>query len=421
MKIGIIGLGYVGLITGVGFASLGNKVFGIDVDEKKVEKINKGESPIYEKDLECKLKEIKEKFTATTKIEELRDCEIIFICVGTPSKEDGSIDLKYIKQAAEDLSKILDSCKVIVVKSTVIPGTTESLIPILENEKKKVGRDFGLAMNPEFLREGSALKDFFEPDRIVVGSYDEKTKEILEELYKDFNCPKIFTNIKTAEMIKYASNAFLATKISFINEIGNICKKFGIDVYDVAEGMGYDKRIGREFLNAGIGFGGSCFPKDVKALINIAKEVGEEPKLLEEVIKLNEKQPFKKIEIVKKKFPNLKNKKVALLGLTFKPNTDDVRESRAIPIIQKLIEEDAIIHAHDPKGIENTKLIFPENEKLRYIEDPQEAIDKSDIVLLLTEWPHFRKLDFKDKLVVDGRNVIPKEQREGLNYEGICW
>jgi len=418
MKIGIIGLGYVGLITGVGFASLGNKVFGIDVDEKKIEKINKGESPIYEKDLESKLKENKENFTATTKIEELKDCEIIFICVGTPSKEDGSIDLKYIKQAAEDISKILDSYKIIVVKSTVIPGTTESLIKILG---KKVGRDFGLAMNPEFLKEGSALKDFFEPDRIVVGSYDEKTKEILEELYKDFNCPKIFTNIKTAEMIKYASNAFLATKISFINEIGNICKKLGIDVYDVAEGMGYDKRIGREFLNAGIGFGGSCFPKDVKALIAKAKEIGYDPKLLQEVIEINEKQPFKKIEIVKKKVSNLKNKKIALLGLTFKPHTDDIRESRAIPIIQKLIEEDAIIHAHDPKGIENTKLIFPENEKLRYIEDPQEAIDKSDIVLLLTEWPHFRKLDFKDKLVVDGRNVIPKEQREGLNYEGICW
>jgi len=418
MKIGIVGLGYVGLITGVGFASLGNKVVGIDVDEKKIEKINKGESPIYEKDLESKLKEIKENFTATTKIEELKDCEIIFICVGTPSKEDGSIDLKYIKQAAEDISKILDSYKVIVVKSTVIPGTTESLIKILG---KKVGRDFGLAMNPEFLKEGSALKDFFEPDRIVVGSYDEKTKEILEELYKDFNCPKIFTNIKTAEMIKYASNAFLATKISFINEIGNICKKLGIDVYDVAEGMGYDKRIGREFLNAGIGFGGSCFPKDVKALIAKAKEIGYDPKLLQEVIEINEKQPFKKIEIVKKKVSNLKNKKIALLGLTFKPHTDDIRESRAIPIIQKLIEEDAIIHAYDPKGIENTKLIFPENEKLRYIEDPQEAIDKSDIVLLLTEWPHFRKLDFKDKLVVDGRNVIPKEQREGLNYEGICW
>jgi len=418
MKIGIVGLGYVGLITGVGFASLGNKVVGIDVDEKKIEKINKGESPIYEKDLESKLKEIKENFTATTKIEELKDCEIIFICVGTPSKEDGSIDLKYIKQAAEDISKILDSYKVIVVKSTVIPGTTESLIKILG---KKVGRDFGLAMNPEFLKEGSALKDFFEPDRIVVGSYDEKTKEILEELYKDFNCPKIFTNIKTAEMIKYASNSFLATKISFINEIGNICKKLGIDVYDVAEGMGYDKRIGREFLNAGIGFGGSCFPKDVKALIAKAKEIGYDPKLLQEVIEINEKQPFKKIEIVKKKVSNLKNKKIALLGLTFKPHTDDIRESRAIPIIQKLIEEDAIIHAYDPKGIENTKLIFPENEKLRYIEDPQEAIDKSDIVLLLTEWPHFRKLDFKDKLVVDGRNVIPKEQREGLNYEGICW
>ncbi|RLJ01842.1 MAG: UDP-glucose 6-dehydrogenase [Candidatus Aenigmatarchaeota archaeon] len=411
MKIGIIGLGYVGLITGVGFASLGNKVFGIDVDEKKVEKINKGESPIYEKDLERKLKEIKENFTATTKIEELKDCEIIFICVGTPSKEDGSIDLKYVKQAAEDISKILDSYKVIVVKSTVIPGTTESLIKILG---KKVGRDFGLAMNPEFLKEGSALKDFFEPDRIVVGSYDEKTKEILEELYKDFNCPKIFTNIKTAEMIKYASNSFLATKISFINEIGNICKKLGIDVYDVAEGMGYDKRIGREFLNAGIGFGGSCFLKDMKALIAKAKEIGYDPKLLKEVIEINEKQPLKIIKLLKKHIPNLTGKEIGILGLSFKTETDDIRESRAIPIVGKLLEEKAIVKVYDPKAMENFKKLYPQ---IKYCS--LDEVLNSEAILILTKWKEFENLNYKGKIVIDGRRIL--KAKEAKIYEGVCW
>jgi len=419
MKLGIIGLGYVGLITGVGFASLGHKVIGLDVDKEKIEKINKQICPIYEYGLEEKLREIKDNFVATYKIEELEDCKIIFICVGTPSKEDGSIDLTYIRQVANDISRILNNYKVITIKSTVVPGTTESLIPILERDGKEIGKDFGLAMNPEFLREGQALKDFFEPDRIVIGCYDEKSKKILEELYKEFNYPKIFTNIKTAEMIKYASNAFLATKISFINEIGNICKKLGIDVYDVAEGMGYDKRIGRAFLNAGIGFGGSCFPKDVKALIAKAKEIGGEVKLLEEVIRLNEKQPLKILEILKKKYEKLENKKVAILGLTFKSYTDDVRESRTIPIIRELLREKAIIYAHDPKGIENMKLIFPENENLFYLRNAQEAIDKSEIILLLTDWPQFKELNFKDKFVVDGRYIVPKEKRN--KYEGICW
>ncbi len=414
MKIGIIGLGYVGLITGVGFASLGNKVIGVDIDNNKINKINTGETPIYEQGLEEKLKEVKENFKATTNINDLKDSEIIFVCVGTPSKEDGSIDLKYVRRAAEDISKILGSYRVIVIKSTVIPGTTESLIKILEKNDKKVGEDFGLGMDPEFLKEGNALKDFLEPDRIVVGSYDEKSKEILAELYKEFNCPKLFVNIKTAEMIKYASNSFLATKISLINEIGNICKKLGIDVYAIAEGIGYDKRIGREFLNAGIGFGGSCFPKDIKALIAKSNEIGHEPKLLQEIIKINEKQPLKKIEFLKKHIPNLKGKEIGILGLAFKPETDDVRESRAIPIVKELLKEEVIIKAYDPKAIENFKKLFPQ---IKYC-SPEEILN-SEAILILTNWKEFEKLDYKGKTVIDGRRIL--KAKEAKIYEGICW
>ncbi len=414
MNIGIIGLGYVGLITGVGFASLGNKVIGVDIDNNKINKINTGETPIYEQGLEEKLKEVNDNFRATTNINDLKDSEIIFVCVGTPSKEDGSIDLKYVRRAAEDISKILGSYRVIVIKSTVIPGTTESLIKILEKNDKKVGEDFGLAMNPEFLKEGSSLKDFFEPDRIVIGSYDEKSKEILAELYKDFNCPKLFANIKTAEMIKYASNSFLGTKISFINEIGNICKKLGIDVYAIAEGIGYDKRIGREFLNAGIGFGGSCFPKDIKALIAKSNEIGHEPKLLQEIIKINEKQPLKKIEFLKKHIPNLKGKEIGILGLAFKPETDDVRESRAIPIVKELLKEEVIIKAYDPKAIGNFKKLFPQ---IKYC-SPEEILN-SEAILILTNWKEFENLDYRKNIVIDGRGIL--KAKEAKIYEGICW
>ncbi len=414
MNIGIIGLGYVGLITGVGFASLGNKVVGVDIDNNKINKINTGETPIYEQGLEEKLKEVKENFKATTNINDLKDSEIIFVCVGTPSKEDGSIDLKYVRRAAEDISKILGSYRVIVIKSTVIPGTTESLIKILEKNDKKVGEDFGLGMDPEFLKEGNALKDFLEPDRIVIGSYDEKSKEILAELYKDLNCPKLFANIKTAEMIKYASNSFLATKISLINEIGNICKKLGIDVYAIAEGIGYDKRIGREFLNAGIGFGGSCFPKDIKALIAKSNEIGHEPKLLQEIIKINEKQPLKKIEFLKKHIPNLKGKEIGILGLAFKPETDDVRESRAIPIVKELLKEEVIIKAYDPKAIGNFKKLFPQ---IKYC-SPEEILN-SEAILILTNWKEFENLDYRKNIVIDGRGIL--KAKEAKIYEGICW
>ena len=414
MKIGIIGLGYVGLITGVGFASLGNKVIGVDLEKEKVEMINRGEAPIYEKGLEEKLKEVKDNLTATSSIEELKDCELIFICVGTPSREDGSMDMKYIENAAGDISSILDNYKLIIVKSTVVPGTTENLIPVLEKNGKKIGEDFGLAMTPEFLKEGCALEDFFKPDRIVIGFYDEKSKEILDRLYKDFDCPKLYTNLKTAEMIKYASNSFLATKVSFINEIGNICKKLGINTYEVADGMGYDDRIERKFLNAGVGFGGSCFPKDVNALIAKADEIGEESKLLKEVMGLNERQPLKLIELLKKHVPDLKEKNIGILGLAFKSETDDVRESRAIPVVRKLLEEGASVKAYDPKAIENFKKHFPD---LKYC-SAEEVLD-SDAILILTDWDEFKNLDYSGKVVIDGRRLL--KAKEARVYEGICW
>ncbi|HHH80271.1 MAG TPA: UDP-glucose/GDP-mannose dehydrogenase family protein, partial [Thermoplasmatales archaeon] len=274
MNISIIGTGYVGLVTGACFAKLGNNVICVDIDEKKIEKINKGLSPIYEEGLEELLVENKNRIHATKDYKyAIQNTDVTFICVGTPSKEDGSIDLKFVKKAAEEIGKQLknkDKWHLVVMKSTVLPGTTRDVVlPLLEQYSgKKAGKDFGLTMNPEFLREGVAVKDFLEPDRIVIGYYDDKSRKVLKELYKDFSCPILETSLSAAEMIKYASNAFLATKISFINEIGNMCKKLDIDTYEVAEGMGLDKRIGRAFLDSGIGWGGSCFPKDLDALIS---------------------------------------------------------------------------------------------------------------------------------------------------------
>jgi len=422
MKIGVIGMGYVGLIQSVGLANIGFNIVGIDVDKEKVEKLNRGIVTIHEPGVEELLKKNLNKLEFTTSYEKIKKCEVIFICVGTPQDKHGKANLNYVFSAVESIKgNLSDGYKIIAVKSTVPVGTNRKIKEILKVE------DVDIVSNPEFLREGSALEDFFNPDRVVLGFENEKKEKAREsmlriyKLFKDKGVPFLITNWETAEMIKYASNAFLATKISFINEIGNICKKLGIDVYEVAKGMGYDKRICGKFLNAGIGFGGSCFPKDVKALIAKAKEIGEEARILEEIIKVNEKQPLKIFEIIRQKGIDLKNKKVAVLGLTFKPNTDDVRESRAIVIIKKLLEEEAIIYASDPMGTENMKKIFPENENLKYLSNPQEAVDKSEIVLLLTEWPNFKELNFGDKLIIDGRNIIPKEKRKNLNYEGICW
>lgn len=421
MRISIIGSGYVGLVTGIGFAELGNDVIFIDVDENKVKLINEGKPHFYEKDLEKLMLRNRHQYRATTNYKDVLNTDITFICVGTPSKENGSIDLRFVESASREIGKVLnnkDDFHVIVVKSTVLPGTTENIVkPIIEMESDKMAfRDFGLAVNPEFLREGNAVEDFFHPDRIVIGVRDKKTRSILEELYKPFNCPKLITDIKTAEMIKYASNAFLATKISFANEIGNICKKLGIDVYEVFRGVGLDHRINPSFFRAGIGFGGSCFPKDLKALIKKAEELGEEPKILKAVMEVNEQQPLKMIELLKKHVPNLDGKTISVLGLAFKPETDDVRESRAIPIIEALLKENAKVIAYDPKAMHNFAKLFPQ---IKYAKSGEEVLSKSDAILIVTEWKEFEQLDYKDKIVIDGRRI--EKAREAKVYEGICW
>ncbi|NJE61793.1 UDP-glucose/GDP-mannose dehydrogenase family protein [Thermococcus sp. 21S7] len=427
MKVSVIGSGYVGLVTGMGFVKLGNEVIFVDVDEGKISMINNAEPPIYEEGLDELMKEFKGRYRATNDYREaILNSEVTFICVGTPSREDGSIDLTYIEQASREIGKVLrekSDYHTVVVKSTVLPGTTENVVkPILEDESgKKAFKDFGLAMNPEFLREGVALRDFLNPDRIVIGVQDERTKRALEELYAPINAPKLFTDIKTAEMIKYASNAFLATKISFANEIGNICKKLGIDSWKVFEGVGLDHRISPHFFRTGIGWGGSCFPKDVRALINKAEEIGEEPVILKAAVEVNERQPLKLIELLMKHVPELGGKTVGVLGLAFKPDTDDVRETRAYAVIKKLLEEGAEVIAYDPQAMKNFKRFYPDvGEKIAYAESAEDVLRATDVVLLVTEWREFEEIDYSGKIVIDGRRVRKAEETAEV-YEGVCW
>ncbi|MEM2918218.1 MAG: UDP-glucose/GDP-mannose dehydrogenase family protein [Candidatus Altiarchaeota archaeon] len=425
MNIAVIGAGYVGLITAAGFAEKGHRVFCVDIDKRKIELINEKKAPIYEKGLQEILENRvgKNLFATLNLSEAILNSDVTFICVGTPTDKDGSSDLKYVKKVSADIAKNLKekTYHVVVVKSTVVPGTTENIVkPIIEKISGKIcKKDFGLVMNPEFLREGIALDDFLKPDRIVIGSIDKKSGDIVEDLYKDFNSKIFRTDIKTAEMIKYASNAFLATKISFINEIGNICKKLGIDTYEVAKGISLDHRISPYFLNAGLGFGGSCFPKDLKALIHEAKKVNYNPELLSSVMKVNSKQPYKLIELAKKKVKNFSGKKVAVLGLAFKADTDDIRESQSIPVIKILLKEKAKISAYDPKAMVNMKKIF---SNIQYANSAEEALKDADIALILTDWKEFENLDFsvmKNKIVVDGRNIV--RNKEGIDYEGLAW
>jgi len=428
MHLAIIGAGFVGLSMGVVLADKGHKVLLVDVDKAKVEKINSGIAPFYEPKLsELLEKHVGNNLKATTNYSELEKAEIIFICVGTPSKPDGSIDLKYVISACESLKDVLKHTKdykLIVVKSTVLPTTTEKvIIPILEKSGKKAGKHFGICVNPEFLREGSAINDFLNQDRIVIGAMDKKSGDILEKFYRnDFpSSPIVRVDLRTAEMIKYASNTFLATKISFINEIGNICKKIGIDVYKVVEGMKYDPRIGGHFLNAGIGFGGSCLPKDLKALINFAKELGEHPKLLEAVNHVNETQPERLVELAKQRIGELKGKKVAVLGLAFKPGTDDLRETRALPIITKLLDEGAEVIVYDPIA----KLPEELNGSVKVASSLEEAIKEAEIIKIVTDWEHFKELInlehyLEGKLIFEGRRIFDVKP-ENLEIEGICW
>jgi UDPglucose 6-dehydrogenase len=421
MEISIIGTGYVGLVSGACFAKFGNNVICVDIDKEKIEKINNSISTIYEDGLEDLLLKYKENIKATDDYNyAINNTEITFICVGTPSESDGGIDLSYVKEVTIKIAEILkekNDWHIVVVKSTVLPGTTRDIVlPLLEKHSgKKVGKDFGLAMNPEFLREGIAVNDFLRPDRIVIGTYSDKSKEILRELYKGFSCPLFETSFSAAEMIKYASNCFLATKISFMNEIGNFCKKLDIDSYEVADGMGLDNRIGRAFLDSGIGWGGSCFPKDLYALLAWTKKEKEEAKIIESAIEVNDLQPLKLIELLKKHIPNLNGKTIGVLGLSFKPNTDDIRESRAIPMIRKLLEDGAEVKAYDPKAMENFEELYPQIE---YCSSAEEVLN-SDAILITTKWEEFKKLDYKGKIVIDGRKL--KETENAEIYEGICW
>lgn len=421
MNISIIGTGYVGLVTGACLAKLGHIICCVDIDSDKVQKINDGIPPIYEEGLDHLLLTYKNKITATTDYKvALMNTDVTFICVGTPSLKNGAIDISFLTESIKQIATILKNKKtwhLIVIKSTVLPGTTQNLVyPLLEQyTNKKVGSDIGLAMNPEFLKEGVAIKDFLNPDRVIIGFVDEKSRITLRELYKNFNCPIVETSLSAAEMIKYASNTFLATKISFINEIGNLCKKIGIDTYDVATGMGLDKRIGRSFLDSGIGWGGSCFPKDVDALIAWAKENKERARIIEGTKTVNTEQPLRLLDILKKHIPDLKGKTIGILGLAFKPDTDDIRESRAIPIVNELLKNGAYIKAYDPQAMDNFKTLFPTLEYCSTAAD----IFSSDAILITTKWKEFTNLNYQGKIVIDGRRL--EQAKNARIYEGVCW
>jgi UDPglucose 6-dehydrogenase len=438
-KISVVGTGYVGLCTAVSFALRGFKVVASDSDPGKVAKISQGIPPFHEPDLSEMLKKTIKNGSLqclnfeTEKI--ILETDITFVAVGTPSLPDSSIDLQFIDAASRDIGKILrqkNQYHVIAIKSTVIPGTTQNRVKgILEQEsEKRCGVDFGLCMNPEFLRQGSAFYDTFHADRIVIGEYDRKSGDTLENLYKTFYNegipPLIRTTLATAELIKYASNSMLATKISFINTIANICEQIpSADVKVVATAMGLDKRIGPLFLDAGLGYGGSCFPKDIKALIACSKTFGYTPELLESVDNLNKTQPLRAVQKCKEQLLNLEGKNIAILGLAFKPDTDDIREARAIPIINQLLKEGANVTAYDPVAIPKAKIIF--KQKIQYATSAINCLKNADCAILVTEWEEFKKLtpeDFIENMkqpnLIDGRRIYnPEEFKEKLKFTAI--
>ncbi len=427
MKLTVVGGGYVGLTTGVCFAHLGHEVMVVEKIPQKVELLRAGRSPIYEPGLEELMHESlssnRLKFTTNLK-EGLEFSDVIFICVGTPQRPDGSADLSQVEEVTRETAKLMTSYKLLIEKSTVPVNTHQLIKKTVQRYIKSPDIPYDVASNPEFLKEGSAVEDFLKPDRIVVGVESERAKKIFEELYKDFNCPIIFTDPATAELIKHASNSFLAMKISFINMVADLCEKTGADIKLVADGMGYDKRIGREFLNAGIGYGGSCFPKDVKAFIRIAQDYGLDFGLLKEVDRINQERPIRFVEKVKSIFWSVKDKKLAVWGLAFKPNTDDIREAPSIKIVDMLLREGAKLSLYDPKAMENFKLLFPEGKGISYAKDPYSAVESAEGLLILTEWQEFKRADLGRvrglmalPLIVDGRNVYEPEEVKALGFE----
>jgi len=422
MNIAIVGTGYVGLVSGTCFAELGNTVICVDNNEKKIEDLNNGIIPIYEPGLEeLVIKNRKEKrliFTTDMK-KAVEKSKVIFIAVGTPPKLDGDADLKYIEQVSRDIARYMNNYKVVVEKSTVPVQTNKWVKYIMRLNNHKI--DFDVASNPEFLKEGSAIQDFMHPDRVVLGVESERARKLLVKLYEPLKAPIVVTNIQSAEIIKHASNSFLATKISFINAVANICDQVGADIEKVAEGMGLDKRIGSSFLKAGIGYGGSCFPKDVQAFILIAQNLGCKFDILKEVETVNKNQRrivFKKIE---QALWILNDKKIGVLGIAFKPNTDDIRSAPAIDIINMLQAEGAKVKAYDPKAMEHAKELLPEVE---FCKSAYNAIKGCDALLIATEWPEFTKLSLtkikkllKHPIIIDARNIYDPKKMKKLGFK----
>ena len=427
-KIAVIGVGYVGLVTAAGFADLGNRVVGMDIDEEKIEKLRRGEMPIYEPGLEemvCRNMKMGRLSFTTSYAEALDGAEFVFIAVGTPPGADGEADLRYVEAAARSIAEHMRHPLIIVNKSTVPVGTGDWVTQVVKQHQKEP-IPFSVVSCPEFLREGNAIQDFMNPHRIVLGSTDPEAAEKVAQLHLPLRAPIIVTDLRTAEMIKYASNAFLATKISFINEIANICEAMGADVKEVAVGMGYDPRIGPHFLEAGLGFGGSCFPKDVQALAYAAEVMGRHPQLLRAVLDINQDRRRMAVERVKEMLGgSVAGYVVGLLGLSFKPNTDDMREAPSIDIARYLLEEGARVRAYDPIAMENARRILPDIE---YFPDPYSLAEGADALIVVTDWNEFKHLDLeriknlmRRPVLYDGRNIYdPKTMFElGFIYRGV--
>jgi UDPglucose 6-dehydrogenase len=425
MKIAVVGTGYVGLVTGTCFAETGNQVTCVDIDERKVEKLNNGIIPIYEPGLDVLFNRntAEERLKFTTNLAEgIQDAEVIFLALPTPPGEDGSADLKYILKVAGDLGPLLKNYAVIVDKSTVPVGTADKVRDYISLGAEV---EFDVVSNPEFLREGVAIDDFMKPDRVVIGTKSEKAKNVMNKLYAPLvrqGNPVIFMDERSAEMTKYAANAFLATKITFMNEIANLCDKVGANVDDIRRGIGTDSRIGKRFLFAGIGYGGSCFPKDVQALAKTASEFGYEFEILKSVMSVNTHQKTRLLPVINEHFNgDLKGKTIAIWGLAFKPYTDDIREAPALENIQALLAAGAKITAYDPEAMDNVKNVL--GNKITYAHTSYAALDDADALVIMTEWPLFRTPDYgkmdrllKNKVIFDGRNLYELEQMKEMGY-----
>jgi UDPglucose 6-dehydrogenase len=427
----VVGTGYVGLVTGTCLAQLGNRVTCVDTVAEKIERLNKGELPIYEPGLdtlvELNVQADRLHFT-TDYAEALKGAEYVFIAVNTPTVTGGDgADMQYVESAAESIGKHLERSAIIINKSTMPVRSGDFVSETLKRHLRRDNVEVAVVSNPEFLREGSAVEDFMKPDRVVLGSSDDGAAQKVAELYLPLRAPMVITDLYTAEMIKYASNAFLATKISFINEMARICERLGADVKEVAAGMGYDKRIGRPFLDAGLGYGGSCFPKDVRALAYMAAEAGLHPQLLDAVMTINTDQRYLVVDKLKQELGALQGKQIAVLGLAFKDNTDDMRDAPSIDIIKWLLDEGAHVRAYDPEASQTARRAMP-NVAISYCDDAFAAAKEADAVVVVTEWKEFRQLNLlrlrevmRGAVLVDGRNLYePKEMaRLGYRYHGI--